>query len=655
MAHAKKKSFSSSRVIKKPAVAKFGDVFLGSNDSSSDNHKNNKHKAPVRNESFTKLFAPESPIKSSLSKEELKKKFEFNEKNLAEPSMATCLDIAVIKCLFASQWIEDGIEWALNFLHKRLENINKADYNYRLVRKRSNSLPTPKRKFKEQESNRNKTLTRPKSFSNNDPANPQLKMPSFQELRRSSFSGLPGLSGFQALISSTSNTSFGRHGSEKVKHKKQKKHSSEMVGGKSDNKNKPQITSQGSMREMSKHYKEDVAKFKSKSRKDKTESDNSQEESLPPRPKSVTEFCSSKSEYTGRKFSLSENKLLDKNDHKGKSMPSLNLIDSKKGFSVTSIEDPSNSSSVNIVVPKISRSPNRPSYGTSSQNMPFPIITITEHSPVASMHFFQMDNESHKDMDNVSTSSYKFSADEGREKFQSKLFRSKTDTEINYITETSHESLASLNYVTKSGQISMVVILKAVHSITLKDSVCSTKVCKTIYNILNKLLNFKIITKRASSVYQVNKYKTYKPNYENAELSIHHLFMDTLFRIVKQLGCSRGCGEGRREVEALKLKDSVMKMLKVLHDISEYQFIEYCELLVTSHPVQEIIDIFHAFLGFCVENTNPSTTSGVSPFLSTLQPLKKSPFDQTLTGLKSGYFNNFTCESSTNKSELMFL
>ena len=126
---------------------------------------------------------------------------------------------------------------------------------------------------------------------------------------------------------------------------------------------------------------------------------------------------------------------------------------------------------------------------------------------------------------------------------------------------------------------------------------------------------------------------------ENVELSIHHLFMDSLFRIVKQLGCSRGCGEGRRETDALRLKDSVMKTLKALYDLSEAHFEQYCEMLVQSHPVQEVIDILHAFLSFCAESSSSAAHPSMPAQHLTAFPHKKSHSEHHS---RSGYGNNFT-------------
>lgn len=69
------------------------------------------------------------PPKEKLSKEEearanLQKNKAYDKGcKLADPSMARFLDVAVLRCLFASQWLEEGILWSLLFLEKRLVEI----------------------------------------------------------------------------------------------------------------------------------------------------------------------------------------------------------------------------------------------------------------------------------------------------------------------------------------------------------------------------------------------------------------------------------------------------------------------------------------------------------------------------------------------------
>ena len=122
---------------------------------------------------------------------------EFSEKDLIEPSLATYLDVAVIRCLFTSQWIEDGIDWALHYILRRLESISKLKENCQKSRCRSNSLQVPKREsFSEkQESKASRPKTEPNTNESTLSAIGEGKLKtSFQDVRRSSFSGLPGFS-----------------------------------------------------------------------------------------------------------------------------------------------------------------------------------------------------------------------------------------------------------------------------------------------------------------------------------------------------------------------------------------------------------------------------------------------------------------------------
>lgn len=39
--------------------------------------------------------------------------------SLTDPTLATFLDVAVLRCLFVPQWMEEGVFWALNFILRR--------------------------------------------------------------------------------------------------------------------------------------------------------------------------------------------------------------------------------------------------------------------------------------------------------------------------------------------------------------------------------------------------------------------------------------------------------------------------------------------------------------------------------------------------------
>ncbi|XP_026685980.1 protein unc-80 homolog [Diaphorina citri] len=57
---------------------------------------------------------------------------------------ATFLDVAVLRCLFISQWPEEGVYWALQFIYHRLRDLNEEKVCQAQPRRRSNSLPIPK-------------------------------------------------------------------------------------------------------------------------------------------------------------------------------------------------------------------------------------------------------------------------------------------------------------------------------------------------------------------------------------------------------------------------------------------------------------------------------------------------------------------------------
>lgn len=57
---------------------------------------------------------------------------------------ANYLDVAVLRCLFVSNWKEDGVYWGLHYMYNRLREIgDEAKITSRTRKNRSNSLPIP--------------------------------------------------------------------------------------------------------------------------------------------------------------------------------------------------------------------------------------------------------------------------------------------------------------------------------------------------------------------------------------------------------------------------------------------------------------------------------------------------------------------------------
>ena len=513
-----------------------------------------------------------------------------------------------------------------NDYYLRLKSINTDLSNRDKLRNRSSSLPLPKKDFPVQTMSDQRDRSEqhiPKLVLDRDSALPS-RSPSMQDLRRSSFSGLPGiggLTGFTSLIGSPNPSTIARTGSEKVKSpKRQKKGSTTDLSKGLENK----MSSEQNLDKL-KDFTEDFISNKLKHQKNDNKSDSifRSKELIPPppRPKSAI------GRYEDGKAKIPDIRFLEKSEmQRGRSMPSLHLLLDRFG------SGSSDAKGSNRFLAPERKSPKKNASQTYS--VPFPIITITEHSPVTSIQFFlnQEGNDSPKE-----ESVYDLFSPTCR---QLGITRSQTDTDISYYTETTTEAQASTNYVTKNGQMSLIVILKAVHSISLKESICSLKVCKTIHEILNRLINMGAIptfippievetvgpvspatvSTPGGFIDNTNATSKSKLSTENEELSIHHLFMDTLMRLIKQLGCPHGCGEGHREEDALQLKRSIIVTLSYLHQSSESHFGNFFDEMVNRRNIQEIVDIFHSFLGFCAESHNNS----ISPINQLSQNRKHS-------------------------------
>lgn len=82
-----------------------------------------------------------------------------------------------------------------------------------------------------------------------------------------------------------------------------------------------------------------------------------------------------------------------------------------------------------------------------------------------------------------------------------------------------------------------------------------------------------------------------------------------LCRILKHLGCPHGCGEGFRGNQAETVRSTTYQTLSLLHRINIKQFRLYLRMFIAKRSLSDILDFFHAFVGFCHD---PSVVS-ISP------------------------------------------
>ncbi|CAR64667.2 Protein unc-80 [Caenorhabditis elegans] len=72
---------------------------------------------------------------------------ELDEGSFSDPTIASYLDVAVIRALLITHWQEKGVYWALSYIHNRLIEIKAYMIIRKSTRQRSNSLPSGERKL----------------------------------------------------------------------------------------------------------------------------------------------------------------------------------------------------------------------------------------------------------------------------------------------------------------------------------------------------------------------------------------------------------------------------------------------------------------------------------------------------------------------------
>ena len=73
------------------------------------------------------------------------------------------------------------------------------------------------------------------------------------------------------------------------------------------------------------------------------------------------------------------------------------------------------------------------------------------------------------------------------------------------------------------------------------------------------------------------------------------------FSVYKSLGCAHGCGDGLRGRHGDNLRQKGHNCLQRLQRINAPLFRSYMQESIKTRPIQEMVDFFHAFLGFCVD------------------------------------------------------
>lgn len=547
-------------------------------------------------------------------------------------SAATFLDVATLRCLFTSQWQEEGVYWALHYLYNRLRDICDDMSKQTKPRKRSNSLPIPKIEVSVYQSPDVKDRDSLKNF---------IEVPEVKDM--SPLAEMP----FASPPKIEEDSVMTRRASEKIKRKMKMADLKAFVETKLLSKSEKALERIG----------QDDTKFSFHTAEYHRSLDNADD-----RPNSALA-----SNFPPLAPRLTED-MFHCNLIKGKSMPSLScLIDelASNGY-IGEVKTERTQGSIAT----------KPVHVQKKKN---PIITVTEHTPAPSPDYLsktrqgsiesQIDSVSMQGSQHITTPERKPS-----------LTRSQTDSNITYVVEEIQEAAGSIHYITKDGDIDFQVVLKAVYSVSTMDSYYITlRVMEVMLNLVDSLMEIgvhknwqnnnntedpqpasvdpltdfnkdkdKDSKERDSGIPCAQSQDSTNVEGESKEKSKeeenldcpYYMIMHIILRLLRQLGCSHGCTSALRGPQAECLRVQARNSLRQLRSASMSKFTLRLKEMTKYAPIREVLDNLHAAVGFCAE---PATM--VSPMNQQKRSFTKSP---EISHLQAGYATNFGAGQGAN-------
>ncbi|XP_064072419.1 protein unc-80 homolog isoform X1 [Vanessa tameamea] len=556
-------------------------------------------------------------------------------KQIQHVSAATFLDVATMRCLFASQWQEEGVYWALHYLYNRLRDICDDISKQIQIRKRSNSLPIPKIEVSIYQSPEIKERDSLKNF---------MEVPDSKDV--SPITEVP----FTNITKSEEDNVMSRRASEKVKRKMKMADLKAFVETKLLSKSEKALEKIG--HDEHKFSFHTAVRMISEYHRSLDNADDRPNSAL------ASNFPPLAPRLTGD--------LLQCNLIKGKSMPSLScLIDELASNGYIGEIKTERAQGTTVIKP------------SNMQKKKNPIITVTEHTPTPSPDYLSKTRQGslESQMDSVSMQGSQHIPTPER---KPSLTRSQTDSNITYIVEEIQEAAGSLHYITKDGDIDFQVVLKAVYSVSTMDSFYITmRVMEVMLNLVDTLMEIGVHKNWQSDKGQDPQPETVDPladfqkdkenkerdsgipcaqsqdstNVESGESKEktkeeehfdcpYYMLMYIILRLLRQLGCSHGCTTALRGPQAECLRVQSRNSLRQLRSASVTKFTLRLKEMTKFAPIREVLDNLHSTLGYCTE---PATM--VSPMNQQKRNFAKSP---EMSHLQTGYATNFGAGQGPN-------
>uniref|UniRef100_A0A0K2T575 Uncharacterized protein n=1 Tax=Lepeophtheirus salmonis TaxID=72036 RepID=A0A0K2T575_LEPSM len=605
-----------------------------------------------------------------------------------ESALASYFDIAVLRCLYISYWSEEGVYWALTFFQKKLRGLTYGMYNGKLngepstngsdpsnPRKRSNSLPIPQievtfakdsnsQKTNEIESSEleNGNMSTIQSNHNRTTSLSEKTIKGSRIRKKSLISGLEvgKLKCFKSFVESKilskSDRALDAESSHNVLSALPSK--KEMYRRRSSGASICDFATRALALERSRSKstvgctyglegKPGISKAPPLEKHTLLSSNNSRlvkGKSMPSLSYLIDEL--KENGYYGLRKVSTPNSL-HKTEKYQKRMMSKPIITVTEFTPITTPDKISTESTTTVDSPPLGPQPLSTSLITNTENQPTPLVNMSgsngnransemcsfgEAIPpqvgVAAAVVNAAVNHSSALVPRVNTTAlgYVLNAAGPSEPSQpAHLFRSRTDSKIDYVVNGQMEAPGSTFYINKFGEIDYVILLKALHKISLREYICTSRVCEALLSLLSSLIDVGLLTNKSNenpsfstSNNANNQSKKSQPKKTKEDipvstpndksLSIHNIFMDITVRILKVLGCINGCHDcSRMHVlgsESLdNLRSQVSSMISRLLWLNKKEFKKYfAVLLKTEKDVPFVTCFLHAYLNTCIES-----------------------------------------------------
>ncbi|KAL1453471.1 hypothetical protein WDU94_007606 [Cyamophila willieti] len=250
-------------------------------------------------------------------------------------------------------------------------------------------------------------------------------------------------------------------------------------------------------------------------------------------------------------------------------------------------------------------------------HLPRPIITVTQHTPMPSPEFNLCPKGSiDSQLDTLSQPGGGRCSQNSR---HASLTRSHTDSNITYSSSESDvtEAPSSTPYITRDGELDLRVVLMALHDVAHRNHISATlRVCEVILNVLELIIDLGVLRMSPrEDVFTLctDGGRTPSPSFLDTVLSRPiSIVLNTVVRVLRHLGCPHGCGDGQRGPPGNFLRSQATSLLTKLKRVNPKLFSKFLKNMVQKYALNEVLEFYHAYVGFCVDPT------------SLLSPLSKS-------------------------------